>query len=166
MSAPRRQARRAAAPPLRGGQDMRLSVSLVVPRLSPRAARQNIASYAHRHGVVLTRMGQPVGTMAAVTLCRILRAAVDNSQGERRQRAEGLVRTIVRSLQGQGGPLCVPVPLLNVLRRYARRAGGARPVHPAAGAPAVSPAGDALATGRVASGPALPSEAPPTREGT
>jgi hypothetical protein len=89
-------------------------------QLTERAARQNIASYAHRHGVVVTRRGQPVGEIAAVRLCRILRAAVENSSGPRRERVETLVRAIALSLRGQGGPLCVPKTALNALRRLGR----------------------------------------------
>lgn len=129
MSAVSGRKRRRVALPLMGGQSNRLSVSLVMPRLGVGAARQNVASYAHRHGVVLTRQGSAVGGMAAVTLCRILRAAVENTTGERRQRAESLVRAVAHSLQGQGGPLCVPLPVINVLRRYARRRGSAPAAH-------------------------------------
>lgn len=98
----------------------RQSVSYVRPLLPPAAARQNIASYAHRYGVVVTRQGEPVGTMSAARFCRILRAAVENSTGRRRLRAVVLVRAIAEGLQGQGGPLCVPLLVLNFLRGMGR----------------------------------------------
>ncbi len=104
--------------------ERRQSVSYVNRVLPPDAARQNLASYAHLHGVVLTRGGEPAGTMSAARFCRILRAAVENSAGTRRLRAVTLVRRIAQSLRGQGGPLCVPRAALNALRRYGRVRGG------------------------------------------
>lgn len=104
--------------------ERRQSVSYVNRVLPPDAARQNLASYAHLHGVVVMQGGAPVDTMSAARFCRILRAAVENSSGLRRLRAVTLVRRIAASLRGQGGPLCVPRPALNALRRYGRVRGG------------------------------------------
>jgi hypothetical protein len=91
------------------------------PRLPAAAARQNIASYAHRHGAVLTRAGQPVRAIAAAALCRVLRQAVERSDGARRERVETLVRAIALALGRQTGPLAVPQQAFDALRRLARR---------------------------------------------
>jgi len=81
------------------------------------AARQNIASYAHLHGVVLTCRHKPVGTIAPAALCRILREAIEATTEGRRERAETVVRAIAaRIAEARGEPLAIPQPALDVLR--------------------------------------------------
>jgi hypothetical protein len=88
------------------------------PQLPQAAARQNIASYAHLHGVVLTRGHTPVGTLEPATLCRILREAIEATTEGRRERAETVVRSIAARIGQAGGePLPVPQVALDVLRR-------------------------------------------------
>jgi hypothetical protein len=117
---------------------------LVRPPLLPEAAaRQNIASYVHLHGVVLTRTHTPVDTMAPAALCRILREAIAATTEGRRERAETVVRSIAARIgDADGEPLAVPQVALDVLRRLtlaARLASAAPQPSSALGAKASRP---------------------------
>jgi hypothetical protein len=121
-----------------GRTTMRPAVTCALPI---RAARQNIASYAHLHGAVVTRYGEPVGEISAAALCRLLRAALEGGTDARRARVERLARLVAMSLQGQGGPLCVTKTTINVLRRYARANAARVRREPNGDAGSIDPAG-------------------------
>jgi hypothetical protein len=118
----------APVPRSAGGVRAMRAPPLPSPLLPEAAARQNIASYAHLHGVVLTRKHAPVDAMAPATLCRILREAIEATTEGRRERAEMVVRSIAARIgHADGEPLAVPQVALDVLRRLtlaARLAGG------------------------------------------
>ena len=92
--------------------------NVLAPHLPQAAARQNIASYAHLHGVVLTRKHRPAATIAPAALCRILREAIEATTEGRRERAETVVCSIaMRIIEAGGEPLAVPQVAIDVLRR-------------------------------------------------
>ncbi len=108
---------------------MSMTRNMLAPNLPQAAARQNIASYVHLYGVVLTRKDKRVATIAPAALCRILREVIEATTEGRRERAETVVRSIaLRIIEADGEPLAVPQAALDVLRRLtlaARLAKGA-----------------------------------------
>lgn len=106
------------------------SLAFLTPPLPIRAARQNIASYAHLYGAVVTRYRVPIETIAPATLCRIIRNAVETAHEGRRERAETIVRTLALSIIGaEGEPLGVPRTAFDLLTRLSRQSLVARHVN-------------------------------------
>ncbi len=104
-----------------------------VPTLLPmRAARQNIASYVHLYGAAVTRFGEPIEPIAPAALCRVVRAALENTHEGRRERAETLVRALALSIiTAEQRPLAVPRTAWDLLRRLGRQSLVARHVREA-----------------------------------
>jgi len=106
------------------------SLAFLTPPLPIRAARQNIASYAHLYGAVVTRYRVPIETIAPAALCRIIRNAVETAHEGRRERAETIVRTLALSIIGaEGEPLGVPRTAFDLLTRLSRQSLVARHVN-------------------------------------
>jgi len=106
------------------------TLAYLAPMLPIRAARQNIASYAHLYGAVVTRYRTPIETIAPAALCRIIRTAVEAAHEGRRERAETIVRTLALSIIGaEGEPLGVPRTAFDLLKRLSRQSLVARHVN-------------------------------------
>ncbi|HKV00327.1 MAG TPA: hypothetical protein VJR58_33820 [Vineibacter sp.] len=115
----------AATPPARPP-----TLAYLAPLLPIRAARQNIASYAHLYGAVVTRYRTPIETIAPAALCRIIRTAVETTHEGRRERAETIVRALALSIIGaEGEPLGVPRTAFDLLKRLSRQSLVARHVN-------------------------------------
>jgi hypothetical protein len=102
------------------------------PLLPMRAARQNIASYVHLHGAVMTRFGEPMEMIEPAALCRIIRTALETTHEGRLERAETVVRAIALSIiTAERGPLPVPRTAFDLLKRLGRQSLVARHIRDA-----------------------------------